>query len=270
MDHFENKVAWITGASAGIGEAIAKALAVKGAKLVLSARRVNELERVAKETLLPESDVLILPLDMTDYTHYEEAVNQVMKRFGQIDYLFNNAGVSSRALAVSTPIEVDQRMMDINYFGSIALAKAVLPVMINQQSGHLIVTSSVMGCFSTPMRSAYAASKHALHGFYNALREEVYPDHIHVTIICPGYIKTEISVNALTETGEKFNQMSKKQAAGMDPEVMAEKVLKAITKKRRQAAFGGKELLGIYFNKFFPRLMAKQLRKMQEQNSFTQ
>ncbi len=270
MDHFNNKVVWITGASAGIGEAIARALARRGARLILSARRVDELKRVALETGLDAKNYLILPLDVTDYQAYPRLTEQVISQFGQIDYLFNNAGISTRALAVDSPVDVDRRVMDINYFGSIALSKAVLPGMIARQSGHIIVTSSVMGCFSTPMRSAYAASKHALHGFYNSLRMEVHGHNVHVTILCPGYIKTDISVNALTASGEKFNKMSKKQAAGMDPNELAEKVLKAIRKKRREATFGGSEIFGIYFNKFLPGLLAKKLRKMLDQDSFTQ
>ncbi|MCD6347898.1 MAG: SDR family oxidoreductase [Bacteroidales bacterium] len=270
MRQFKGQIVWITGASAGIGEALAKAAAREGAKLVLSARRVNELERVAEECNIPPDDYLILPIDMTNHDNYASLAKKVIEHFGSIDYLFNNAGVTSRALAIDTAVDIDQRIMDINYFGSIALTKAVLPYMIKQNSGHFIITSSVMGCFSTPMRSAYAASKHALHGFYNSLREEVYDKNIKVTIICPGYIRTSISINALTASGDKFNKMSKKQANGMDPDVFASKVFKAVKKGRRQASFGGGEIIGVYLYKFFPGLLSSVLRKMQKKNSFTQ
>lgn len=270
MKQFSGKIVWITGASAGIGEALAKAAAREGAKLVLSARRVKELERVVKECNIRADDYLILPMDMIETDGYPTMAQKVYDHFGSIDYLFSNAGVTSRALAVETAMDVDREIMDINYFGSIAITKAVLPYMIKQNSGHLVVTSSVIGCFSTPMRSAYAASKHALHGFYNALREEVYDNKIKVTILCPGYIRTSISLNALTASGEKFNRMSKKQANGMDPDVFVKKVFKAVKKGRRQASIGGGELIGVYLYKFFPGLLSSLLRKMQKKDSFTQ
>lgn len=270
MEQFKGKIVWITGASAGIGEALAGAAYQQGASLVLSARREEELKRVASENAMSEDRYLLLPMDVSYFSNFPVLVEQVIQKFGRIDYLFNNAGVSTRALAAETPIEVDQKVMNINYFGSIALTKAVLPYMIKQQAGHIVVTSSVVGYFSTPMRSAYAASKHALHGFYNALREEVYPDKIQVSILCPGYIKTNISVNALTAAGEKFNKMSVKQAAGMDPNDLAIRVLKGIKKNRRSINIGGSELFGIYLNRYIPRIFGMILRRMQSKNSFTQ
>lgn len=270
MRQFSDQIVWITGASAGIGEALAKEAANQGAKLILSARRIKELDRVAKECGLSDDQYLILPMDMTQYNDFSSLVNVVIDKFGRIDYLFNNAGVSTRALASETPVEVDKRVMDINYFGSIALTKAVLPFMSQRKKGNIIVTSSVVGYFATPMRSAYAASKHALHGFYNALREEIYGDNIIITILCPGYIKTNISVNALKSDGEKFNKMSVNQAAGMDPDVLARKVLKAVKKNHRNINIGGSELFGIYLHRFAPGLLSKILRKKQSKNSFTQ
>jgi len=270
MRQFSDQTIWITGASAGIGEAIAKEAANQGAKLILSARRADELERVAAECGLLEDQFMIIPMDMTQYEEFDSLVKSAIDRFGSIDYLFNNAGVSTRALASETSIDIDKRVMDINYFGSIALTKAVLPFMSQQKRGHIIVTSSVVGYFSTPMRSAYAASKHALHGFYNALREEIHPDNIRVTILCPGYIKTNISVNALKSDGKKFNKMSANQAAGMDPAVLARKVLKSVKKNRRNINIGGSELFGIYLNRFAPGLLSRILRKKQSKNSFTQ
>ena len=138
MSHYQDKVIWITGASAGIGEALAKKAAQEGAKLILSARREDELQRVAKACNLEEEDFLILPMDMIQYAGFDLLVKQAIAKFGQIDYLFNNAGVSSRALATETPIEVDKRIMDINYFGTIALTKLVVPHMAANSSGHII------------------------------------------------------------------------------------------------------------------------------------
>lgn len=270
MSHFSGKTVWITGASAGIGEAIAKEAANQGANLILSARREAELKRVATECKIPEDRILILPIDITQYDNFASIAKQVIDKFGRIDYLFNNAGISTRALASETPVEIDKQVMEINYFGSIALTKAVLPYMSNQKDGHIIVTSSVVGYFATPMRSAYSASKHALHGFYNALREEVFNENIRVTILCPGYIKTNISINALKSDGKKFNKMSKNQAGGMDADILAKKVLIGIKKNRRSINIGGSEIMGIYLNRYVPKLFSKLLRKMQSKDSFTQ
>lgn len=270
MNGYQDKVIWITGASSGIGEGLAMVGARLGAKLVLSARREEELKRVAANTGLPDDRIMILPMDVTRHDTFKELTELVINRFGRIDHLFANAGVSSRQLAAETPIGVDKQIMDINYFGSVALTKAVLPFMKKQQSGQITVTSSVVGYFATPMRSAYAASKHALHGFYNALREEIFDDGIRVTILCPGYIKTQISVNAFTETGSKFNKMSVKQASGMHPEKLAEVVYKKLQKNRRSINIGGSELMGIYLSRFVPGIFSKILRNMQKKNSFTQ
>lgn len=268
MHQFNNKVVWITGASSGIGESLAKECARSGAKLILSARRLLELERVAMETGLDQNNILVIPMDMEEYETFDTLAGKAVEKFGRIDYLFNNAGVSSRALAIDTPIAIDKKMMDINYLGHVALTKAVLPQMISNKSGHIIVTSSVTGKFGTPLRSAYAAPKHALHGFFDTLREELWDYNIKVTILCPGYIRTDVSLNALTASGSKFNKMSKFQASGMDPDILSKKILKAVLKGKREARFGGKEILGIYLHKFFPGLLYKKLRSMQAKNTF--
>ena len=268
MEKLKNQVIWITGASGGIGESLAKVCASEGASLVLSARRPDELLRVARETGLSDDNYLIVPMDMEKYEDFPSIVDQVIKKFGRIDYLFNNAGVSSRALAVETPIAIDKKMMDINYLGHVALTKLVLPHMISSGTGHIIITSSVTGKFGTPMRSAYAAGKHALHGFFDTLREELWDHNIKVTILCPGYIQTDVSVNALTASGGKFNKMSKFQAAGMNPDTLAKKVIRDVLKGKRETRYGGKEILGIYLHKFFPRLLYRSLRKMQSKNTF--
>ena len=268
MEELKNKVVWITGASSGIGESIAKECARKGCRLVLSARRKDQLDRVAAETGLASEDVLVIPMDMEKHEKFNDIATEALGKFGRIDYLFCNAGVSSRALAAETPIAIDKKMMDINYMGHIAHVKAVLPSMIENKKGHIIVTSSVTGKFGTPLRSAYAAAKHALIGFFDSLREELYPHNIKVTMLIPGYIHTDVSVNALTSSGEKFNRMSRFQASGMDPDVFARKALKAVLKGKREAKYGGYEMLGIYLHKFFPGLFYRKIRNMQSKNTF--
>ncbi len=257
---FQNKVVWITGASSGIGEALVYAFSQAGARLVLSARRVDELQRVAQQTKLPDTDLLILPMDSEQSETFPALVQSVIHKFGQIDILALNAGISQRSFVKDTPTSIDRRIMEINYFGVIGLAKAVLPIFIQQQSGHFVVTSSVVGYIGTPMRSAYAASKHALHGFFDSLRAEHWRDNIRVIIVCPGYIKTNISLNAMNANGQKHNQMDENQSRGMSPETCAKRILKAIRQQKEEVYMGGKEILGIYLKRFVPRLLSRQIR----------
>jgi len=268
MQHFKNKVVWVTGASSGIGEALVKACAAAGAKVVLTSRRADELIRVASEAKLDEENSLILPHDMEDTGGIQELTNKVLERFSQIDYLFNNAGISSRSLALDTPLDIDRKVMEINYFSVIALTKAVVPGMLKAGTGHIIVTSSVMGKIGTPLRSAYAASKHALHGFYDCLRAELADTGVHVTVICPGYVKTQVSVNAITATGDKFNKMSRFQENGMSPEKLAKKVLKTIKKRKPEAYYGGTEVAGIYLHRYAPFILWPILRNQQRKKTF--
>lgn len=268
MKTLKDKTVWITGASSGIGEALAIVCARDGARLVLTARRDEELMRVAAKTGLPPESILILPADLYHYEHVQSLADQVITHFGRIDVLFNNAGISSRALAMESPIEIDRKVMDLDYFSVIALTKAVLPQMVKQHSGHIVVTSSVMGKIGTPLRSAYAAAKHALHGFFDSIRQEIIDDGIHITMVCPGYIHTQVSVNAITPNGGKFNKMSKNQQKGIDPMVMASKMVKAIYSKKRELVYGGKEVLGIYLDRFSPGLLNRYLHMKHKKNSF--
>ena len=188
MGSFTNKVIWITGASSGIGEALAKAFAIEGAKLVLSARREGELQRVKNALKLKNDDVMILPLDLSDTSKIDELTNQVIAQFGRIDILVNNGGISQRSFTKNTPLEIDRKIMEINFFGTVAITNSVLPYMLKQQSGHIVTTSSIAGKFGFYYRSAYSASKHALHGFFESLRMEVYKDNVNVLLVCPGTV----------------------------------------------------------------------------------
>ncbi|MFI5164805.1 MAG: SDR family NAD(P)-dependent oxidoreductase, partial [Bacteroidia bacterium] len=171
---FEGKVVWITGASSGLGEALAIEFAKQKAKLILSARRQSELERVKKDCVkfIPESNVFILPLDVTELSHANSQVEKVIQKFGRIDILVNNAGVAQRSFAGDTPIDVERKIMEINYFGATILTKEVLQRMRKQQNGNIIALSSVMGKMGFPGRSSYSAAKHALHGYFESLRIE--------------------------------------------------------------------------------------------------
>jgi len=261
MSSNKNKVVWITGASSGIGEALAKAFASEGAKLVLSARRKEELDRVKQALHLPDSDVLILLLDLADTSKTNELTQKVISTFGKIDILINNGGISQRSLTLETPLEIDRKIMEINFFGTIALTKSVLPYLIKQKSGHIIVVSSIAGKFGFYFRSAYSASKHALHGFFEALRMEVYNDNVKVLIVCPGKIKTNISINAITGSGGTHNKMDESQEKGISAEECARQVLKGIENNKTEIFIGGKELRAMWVKRFFPTLFTRLIRK---------
>lgn len=260
MKKFENKVIWITGASSGIGEATAYQFAKEGAKLILSARREDELLRVKQNTGLASNEVFILPIDVEKIDEIPQKAKQAIEHFGKIDVLFNNAGISQRGSVLETDMAVYEKIMNLNFFGVVALTKAVLPFMQQKKSGSIAVTSSISGKLATPMRSGYCASKHALHGFFDALRSEIYQDNISVTLICPGYIHTNISYNAVAADGSKFGKMDENQANGMSPEVCASRIVEAIYKQKEEVYMGGKEVLGVYLKRFFPRLLSKIVR----------
>lgn len=260
MKRFENKVVWITGASSGIGEALAYEFAKEGAKLILSARRESELLRVKQSTKLPDNQVFILPLDVEKIEEIATKTAEAINHFGRIDYLMNNAGISQRSSVIDSDFSVYKKIFDINFFGVIALTKAVLPYMIAQKSGHIAVTSSIMGKLGTPFRSGYAATKHALHGFFDSLRAEVFKENINITLICPGYIRTNVSVNAITSDGSKYGKMDTNQQNGMSPEDCARRIVNAVYNKREEIYMGGKEILGIYLKRFFPRILARIIR----------
>lgn len=258
---FKDKVVWITGASSGIGEHLAYAFAKNGAKLVLTARNEKALERVSLhcKTATPP---LFFKMDVTNFEAIPNYTQKVVDHFGRIDILVNNAGISQRSLVIDTQLSVDQKIMNVNYLGVVAVTKAVLPFMIKQQSGQFVIISSLMGKFSTGLRSTYAASKHALHGFFDALRLETEKDNIKVTILCPGFVQTNVSINALTGTGEKTNKMDDVTAKGYTPEEFAHKALKAIKSEKSEILIGGKELLLIYIKRFFPRLLSVILKRV--------
>jgi short-subunit dehydrogenase len=260
--YFDNKVIWITGASSGIGEALVKELTLNtNAKIILSSRKEEQLYAVAENTGLTHSRYAVLPLDLAHYKSMPDMAGKAIEKFGKIDILINNAGLSQRSLAMETGIEIDKHLMEVDYLGTVALTKAVVPYMIRNGGGQIAVVSSLMGIFGAPMRSGYAAAKHALHGFFDALRAELYSQNILVTIICPGFIQTNISIHALTGDGSLQGTMDDATEKGMPADVFAKKMLYAIEKKKNQKAIGGKEVMGVYLKRFFPALLAKVIRK---------
>lgn len=229
------KVVIITGASSGLGEALAHVFYSSGCKLILISRRREELERVKNALMnthqtVPTYPPTVLPLDLTDIISLKSHVSEIIETHGTIDILINNAGISYRGEAMNTNVDVDIRIMLINYFAQIALAKAVLPHMVKQQHGHIVCVSSIQGKIAIPYRSAYAASKHALEAWCDSCRAELADENIKITVISPGYIKTSLSLNALTETGQFYGVMDKTTEQGYSSKYVADCVLKAVLK----------------------------------------
>jgi len=260
MDYFNNKIVWITGASSGIGKEMAVQAANAGAKVVLSARNLESLETIKKSLPQPEEH-FCLSLDLEHSSNFKELAFLVIKKYGRIDILINNGGLSQRATVLETNLEVDRRIMEINYFGNIALTKAVLPYMTEKKSGHIVVISSIAGKFGFFLRSAYSASKHALHGFYESLMLEVENDNIKVTIACPGKINTDISLNALTAEGDKHGVMDHNQQTGMSAEECVKQLFQAVEKNKKEVLIGNKEIKAVTLKRFFPGLFWKVIRK---------
>lgn len=257
----QKKVVWITGASSGIGEALAYEFNKKGTHLILSARREDELQRVKDACENSEDSVKVLPLDLEDTESLQEKVDEAVELFGSIDMLINNGGISQRAFAIDSKMETIRKVMEVNFFGTVALTKAVLPKMIVQKSGHIVVISSVMGKLGTKYRSVYAASKHALHGWFDCLRQEVYEHNIDVSMVCPGFVRTNVTVNALTADGGKHNQMDDAQKKAMSPEEFAKRLIPKLAKRKEEIVIGGTEILAVYLKRLSPSLLNKILRK---------
>jgi short-subunit dehydrogenase len=256
---FLNKVVWITGASSGIGEALAYAFAAEGAQLVLSARREQELNRVAKTC----GNAYVLPFDMLSVSEHADRVQDVMNTYGRIDYLVLNAGVSQRSFVKDTTFDVYRQLFEVNFFSIVSLTQAVLPVFTAQQSGVFVPIASVAGRISTPRRAAYGATKHALIGFFDSVRAEVFNDGIRVTTILPGYIKTNISLHAMNEKGEAYGKMDPNQAKGLDPNFTAQKILQAVLAGKNEFFVGGfLEGFGLFMKRFFPSIVPFMLRKI--------
>ena len=248
---FSGQLVWITGASSGIGEALALAFAREGATLVLSSRRDAELERV-RFACPRTGEHFCLPLDLARSETFPALVAQVLHRFGRIDVLVNNGGVSQRARALDAAPAVERALMEIDYFGPVALTKAVLPSMLARRAGHVVVVSSVMGYVGTPGRSTYAAAKHALHGYFDSLRAEVWRDGVKVTLACPGYVKTQVSANAFGPAGQKHDSTDATHERGISAERCAAAILRAIARGREEIVVGGWEVAAIHLKRFAP------------------
>ncbi|SHJ69052.1 SDR family oxidoreductase [Pseudozobellia thermophila] len=260
MARIGKKRIWITGASSGIGEALAYALSEKECRLVISARNEDALNRVKARCSNP-SDVRVLPLDLGDFDSMAAKARTAAGFFGGIDLLINNAGISQRSLIVETDFEVFRKLIDINYLGTLVLTKAVLPYFIQQQKGHFVTVTSLMGKFGSPYRSGYCGAKHALHGFFDVLRMEHEKDGIDVSLICPGFVRTDVAKNALVGDGSAQGREDEATKNGMPVATMASKAIRAIEKRKFEVYIGGKETWGVYLKRLMPRLLYKVVLK---------
>jgi len=254
MKDFAGKVVWITGASSGIGEALVYEFARLGATIIASSNEASDLERVKSNCGDKASSITCAPFDLSDTSDISSLVGSQLTRTGRIDYLLNIGGISQRATIEDTPIWLDRKIMEINYFGTIALSKAVLPYMIRQKSGHILGTSSIAGRFGFPLRSAYSASKQALHGFFETLHIENRKNNIYASVIIPGRVRTKISYRALDAEGKEQGKMDEGLAKGITPEKAAKTIIKGIRRNKREILVGSSELIMLHIRRYLPSL----------------
>ncbi|KAM9694686.1 dehydrogenase/reductase SDR family member 7B isoform 4-T8 [Trichechus inunguis] len=270
--YLQDAVVVITGATSGLGKECAKVFHAAGAKLVLCGRNREALEELTRELAAPRATKVkthkpyMVTFDLADAGAIVAATAEILQCFGHVDILVNNAGISYRGTITDTTVDVDKRVMETNYFGPVALTKALLPSMIERRQGHVAVISSIQGKISIPFRSAYAASKHATQAFFDCLRAEVRQHEIEVTVISPGYIRTNLSLNAITADGSRYGAMDKTTAQGRSPADVARDVLTAVGKKKKDVILADLlPFLAIYLRTLAPRLffslMASRARK---------
>lgn len=251
-DFFTDKTVWITGASSGIGEALVTAFIKGGSRVIASSNDEEGLMKVAAKCSAMKGSIITVPFDLSEMSGIEETVADIIKKEGRIDLLLNIGGISQRALIKDTPLRLDRRIMEINYFGTIALTKAVLPYMISNGGGHIVATSSISGRFGFPLRSAYSASKQALHGFFETLLLEHRSDNIRVSVLIPGRVRTNISFHALTSSGMEHGKLDEGLAGGISPEKAAQQIIRGIRRNRREVLVGSKELIMLGIRKYLP------------------
>jgi dehydrogenase/reductase SDR family member 7B len=259
MTQLAGKVVWITGASSGIGEALALLASKRGAKLVLTARRLPELERV-RALCADTQNVALLPADLSAFDAGELA-GQAEACFGRIDILVNNAGISQRSLLKDTEMSVYRRIMELDFFAPVALTRAVLPGMRARGAGHIVMIGSVVSKIGVPLRTGYSAAKHAIAGFTEAAAAELWRDGVKFTLACPGFVRTQVSVNALGASGERHGVVDDDILKGLSPEQCAEGIWRAVAKNREDVLIAGREHLYVQIKRFAPALFAHVLKR---------
>ncbi|CAL8275124.1 unnamed protein product [Lota lota] len=271
----QDSVVVITGASSGLGKECARVFHAAGARLVLCGRHAGRLQDVVQElsqasaqsqtqTYTPST----VTFDLAEEESLDRAAEEILQCYGQVDILINNAGISYRGNILDTALSVQRAVMDTNYFGPIALTQALLPSMVRRRSGHIVAISSIQGKIALPYRSAYGASKHATQAYFDCLRAEVERHGVGVTVISPGYIRTNLSLNAVTGDGSKYGVLDKTTAMGRDPRDVAKAVLEAVRRRRKDVLLAGPlPALAVYLRHLCPALFFKvmSLRARKEQ-----
>ena len=261
MGRWNNQIVWVTGASSGIGKACAESWARRGATVVLSARKAETLDAVASPLRDNGADVHVVTLDLSNSDSLQAVAQHVEEKIGPVDVMVHCGGISQRSKAIETALDVDRRVMEIDYFGTLALTKALLPSMVKRGRGHFVVVTSLMGLFSSPLRSGYCGAKHALHGFFESLRAEHHDDGLKVTMVCPGFIRTNISLNAVVGDGSQQGTMDAKTGAGMTAEQCAERMVKAVERNKAEVLIGRYEILAAYIKRLSPALLRRIVRR---------
>lgn len=260
--NFTGKTIWITGATSGIGKAMALQLSKHQCKLIISGRDASSLEETSTQCIAEGSQVQTVAFDLGTIDSVDKAIQEVLATNESIHGLYLVGGLSQRSLIAETPIQNDRKLMEVNFFANVALSKAVLPLMLRNGGGQIAVTSSIVGKFGFPYRSTYAASKHALHGFFESLRLEHLDDHIKVSLIILGRVQTNISLKAINASGESYGKMDDGQAGGIPAEEAARKILQGLKKEKKEILVGGKELLMVHIRRFFPGIFYKLAAKV--------
>jgi short-subunit dehydrogenase len=256
----DGSVIWITGASSGIGAALAVACARRGARLILSARRTDRLEEVRERC--GAEGTRVLALDVADSSSFEGTVSRAEAFWGRIDVLVNNAGVSQRSLFEETDPAVVRRLVETDFLGPVLFTRAVLPGMIRRRAGQIVLITSLTGRVATPLRTIYSASKHALHGFADSLRAELHRHRIAVCVVAPGFVRTDSSVNALSGNGSANGRRDRGQAEGVSAERCAAGILRALERDRPESyvGLGFRGRAALFLKRFAPGLLRRIIR----------
>jgi dehydrogenase/reductase SDR family protein 7B len=259
MTRLADKTVWITGASSGIGEALAVLASRRDARLVLTARRAAELERVRGLCQDP-GRVAVLPLDLAEFDP-AAAVAKAESFFGPVEVLVNNAGISQRSYFRDTELAVYRRIMELDFFAPVALSKALLPGMRARREGHVVMIGSVVSKIGVPLRTGYSAAKHALAGFTEAARTELWRDGLLFTLVCPGFVQTQVSVNALGGDGRKHGVLDEQIKQGLSVDYCAGRIWRAVEKNQEDVLIAGRESLAVLLKRVSPSLLSFVLKR---------
>ena len=246
----------MTGASSGIGEALAHAFAREGARVVVTARRKEALDEVAARSAAPDR-VVVVPADFEDPEQIAQAHARVADEVGPVDVLVNNAGLTQWSKAAETSMAVVRRIMEVNFFSAVDLTQRVVQDMLTRGRGHIVVMSSLNGHVGTPKASTYAASKHALQGYFEALRAELSKTEIRVTMVCPGFVDTGVGARSLTGDGDPMGERAKPPKKAIRADAVAAQTLDAVARGRPEIFPGGAEVAGVYLKRLSPRLIRR-------------